>query len=171
MNARVVCDPDGPSGRIVATIGPPDSRAFADLEEIVGFGTIRINLAFAHSGNYQDMRSLVRRIRSRRGDGVCILLDCVGPRVKLGPLPREGVELRPGAELTVTTRDVVATSELLPTVFDELPRAVKEGQPILLAEGRCGWTCCRRTGSRTCAVVSCAAGASSSAASTCRRPS
>ncbi len=136
MNARAVCDPDGPSGRIVATIGPPDSIAFRDLEEIVGWGTIRINLAFAGPHNYEDLRALVRRIRSRRGDAICILLDCVGPRVKLGPLPREGVEFRPGAELTITTRDVPADSGLLPTVFDELPRAVRPGHPILLAEGQ-----------------------------------
>lgn len=136
MDARTLCDPDGPSGRIVATIGAADSVAYPDLEELLGFGTIRINLAFAGPDNYETLRALVRRIRARKGDGICVLLDCVGPRVKLGRLPREGVELVPGWEVVITTREVVATPSLLPSVFAELPAVVHAGYPVLLAEGR-----------------------------------
>ncbi len=136
MKAQPVCDPRGPSGRIVATIGPSDSPAYPDLEEMLGFGTVRINLAFARAETYEELRGLVRRIRSRRGEAVAVLLDCVGPRVKLGPLPREGVDLVPGAEWTLTTRDVPAGPGILPTVLPELPAAVRTGQSILLAEGR-----------------------------------
>jgi pyruvate kinase len=136
LRARTVCDPDGPSARIVATIGGPDSPAYGNLEDIVGFGTIRINLAFASPQNYEEVRKLIRRIRARRGDGVCILLDCVGPRVKLGPLPKAGVLLEEGKELVVTTRDVEATSACVPTVFALLPDVVVSGHPVLLAEGQ-----------------------------------
>jgi len=132
----LVCDPEAPWGRIVATIGPPDSVAYPDLEEILGFGTIRINLAFAGPHSYDRLRTLIRRIRARGGDNICILLDCVGPRVKLGALPRAGVELVEGAELCITTREVEPTAELLPTVFERLPEFVRPGQPILLAEGK-----------------------------------
>jgi pyruvate kinase len=136
MNSRLVCDPNGPSGRIVATIGPPDSPAYADLELMLGFGTIRINLAFAGPHNYDEYAALIRRIRERGGDGICIMLDCVGPRVKLGPLPREGIELVVGEEMTITTREVEAERGLVPTVFDVLPSMVKPGEPVLMAEGR-----------------------------------
>jgi pyruvate kinase len=136
MDASLVSDPQAPGARIVATIGPPGTVAYDDLEELLQYGTIRINLAFATPSNYEDYRQLVRRIRDRGGNRICILLDCVGPRVKLGPLPREGVELREGAELTITTREVDVTETLLPTVFEPLPGFVAPGQPILLAEGR-----------------------------------
>lgn len=137
MHAQAVCDPHGPSGRIVATIGGPDSPAYGDLEELLAFGTIRINLAFVGPDNYEDVRHLIRRIRARRGDHVGILLDCVGPRVKLGALPKAGVNLVEGKELVVTTREgAVANGDTLPTVFAELPRVVQPGHPVLLAEGR-----------------------------------
>ncbi|MBL4843932.1 MAG: hypothetical protein JKY65_00280 [Planctomycetes bacterium] len=136
MEAQLPCDPTAPSARIVATIGPPDSTAYEHLEEILGCGTIRINLAFAGPERYEELRQLVRRIRERGGNKICILLDCVGPRVKLGALPREGVQLREGAEITITTRDVAASEALIPTVFEPLATMVSVGQPILLAEGR-----------------------------------
>jgi len=136
MDARAACDPEGPSGRIVATIGGPDSVAYPDLEEIIGHGTIRLNLAFAGPHNFEELRTLIRRIRARRGDNICILLDCVGPRVKLGPLPKSGIELVPGADITLTTREVAATAAFLPSVFSELPAVARAGMPVLLAEGR-----------------------------------
>jgi len=137
FRARAVCDPDAPTGRIVATIGAPDSPGYADLEDIVGFGTIRLNLAFVEPQTYGDYRRLVRRIRERRGDAIGILLDCVGPRVKLGKLPREGVALREGAEVTLTTREgTEAGPDVLPSALAELARLVRPGQPVVLDEGR-----------------------------------
>lgn len=136
MDARAVCDPTGPSGRIVATIGAPDSVGYPDLEHIVGFGTIRLNLAFAGPHNYDELRGLLRRIRARAGDGICVLLDCVGPRVKLGPLPREGVPLGEGEQVIVTTRDIPTGGGIIATVFDRFAQVVQPGHPVLLAEGR-----------------------------------
>jgi pyruvate kinase len=136
MQTQVVCDPEAPNGRIVATIGPPDSVAYPDLERLLGFGTIRINLSFAGPDNYEQQRALVRRIRAQGGDRICVLLDCVGPRVKLGPLPRAGIELHEGAEITITTREVESGGKLLHTVFELLPRFVQPGDPVLMAEGR-----------------------------------
>ncbi len=34
MEAHLVCDPAAPSARVVATIGPPDSTGYAELEQI-----------------------------------------------------------------------------------------------------------------------------------------
>ena len=68
MNARVVCDPNGPSGRVVATIGPPSSVAHDDLEDMLVFGTIRINLAFAGPHNYDEYRALVNEAAVTAGE-------------------------------------------------------------------------------------------------------
>jgi pyruvate kinase len=124
-----------PSARIVATVGSPGSPAYDHLEDMLGFGTVRINLAYTGPDRYEEHRELIRRMRKRRGDNLCILLDCVGPRAKLGPLPRTGIDLVGGSEVTITTRDVKAEPGILPTVFEALPDLVRPDQPILMAEG------------------------------------
>eukprot|EP00731_Ephydatia_muelleri_P010186 Em0005g772a len=116
--------------KIVATIGERTSPAYDKLEEILGQGTIRINLAFCSKERYQELRDLIRRIRTKGGDKINILLDAVGPRVKLGNLG-SGVNLKEGAEVVITTQDPkkVATEDRIGTVFKELPQFIKPGDP------------------------------------------
>ncbi|KAL5493983.1 hypothetical protein EMCRGX_G015244 [Ephydatia muelleri] len=123
--------------KIVATIGERTSPAYDKLEEILGQGTIRINLAFCSKERYQELRDLIRRIRTKGGDKINILLDAVGPRVKLGNLG-SGVNLKEGAEVVITTQDPkkAATEDRIGTIFKELPQFIKPGDPILLAEGK-----------------------------------
>ena len=116
--------------KIVATIGERTSPAYDKLEEILGQGTIRINLAFCSKERYQELRDLIRRIRTKGGDKINILLDAVGPRVKLGNLG-SGVNLKEGAEVVITTQDPkkAATEDRIGTVFKELPQFIKPGDP------------------------------------------
>ena len=116
--------------KIVATIGERTSPAYDKLEEILGQGTIRINLAFCSKERYQELRDLIRRIRTKGGDKINILLDAVGPRVKLGNLG-SGVNLKEGAEVVITTQDPkkLATEDRIGTIFKELPKFIKPGDP------------------------------------------
>lgn len=116
--------------KIVATIGDATSPAYYKLEEILGQGTIRINLAFCSKERYKELRDLIRRIRTKGGDKINILLDAVGPRVKLGNLG-SGVNLKEGAEVVITTQDPKkpATEDRIGTIFNELPKFIKPGDP------------------------------------------
>lgn len=116
--------------KIVATIGEATSPAYHKLEEILGQGTIRINLAFCSKERYKELRELIRRIRTKGGDKINILLDAVGPRVKLGNLG-SGVNLKEGAEVVITTQDPKkpATEDRIGTIFKELPNFIKPGDP------------------------------------------
>jgi len=50
------------------------------------------------------------------------MLDAVGPRVKLGKLPDEGIELIKDELLIISTnRDQKSTSDLITTIFKTLP--------------------------------------------------
>jgi len=46
------------------------------------------------------MTIYIRRIRTVGGDGICILLDAVGPRVKLGNLG-DGIDLVEGFQFDI----------------------------------------------------------------------
>jgi len=65
---------------------------------------------------------MIRRIRKNAGNRINIMLDAVGPRVKLGKLPDEGIELIKDKHLIISTkRDQISNGDLITTIFKQLP--------------------------------------------------
>lgn len=65
---------------------------------------------------------MIKRVRKNGGNRINIMLDAVGPRVKLGKLPDEGIELIKDKFLIISTkRDQKSTSDLITTIFKTLP--------------------------------------------------
>ena len=132
---ELACDPKETClGRIVGTIGPASQD---NLETIIEYGTIRMNMAFMGEHNYEEVLGRIKRIRDKGGNRINIMLDAVGPRVKLGRLPVEGVLLVEGESLIITTdQTITATPAMVSTIFLPFLQCVKPGHKVLLAEGK-----------------------------------
>lgn len=101
-----------------------------------GMDVARLN--FSH-GTYDQHRSRVEMLRAaakRVGREVAILQDVQGPKIRLGRFEGGSAAVADGQLVTVTTRAVAGTSEILPTPIKSLPKDVKKGDPILLDDGR-----------------------------------
>ncbi len=124
--------------KIVCTIGPAceSEPMLADLIRL-GMDVARLN--FSHGTQEQHARVIerLRRVAGQQGRSICILQDLQGPKMRTGRL-RDGqpVLLEPGRRLTITTRDVAGTAELISTTVHELAREVRPGDRILLSDGR-----------------------------------
>ena len=124
--------------KIICTIGPSSSSepALRSLLE-VGMDIARLN--FSH-GSHQEHASAIRNLRrvaDAAGRTVCILQDLQGPKIRTGALAgHQPVTLEAGATISITTRDLEGTSDLIATTFQDLPREVRPGSPILLSDGR-----------------------------------
>ncbi len=122
--------------KIVATVGPgceSEERLVALMEA----GTDVFRLNFSH-GNQAGKAVLIGRIRDlsrRRQQAVAILGDLQGPKIRVGLLKGGALELVPGREVTITTREVLGEGEIIPTTYKELPRDVREADRILLDDG------------------------------------
>ncbi len=124
--------------KIVATIGPA-SRDARTLESLIEAGADVLRLNFSHGDHAQHLEvlRLAREIGRRRGRALALLQDLSGPKIRTGRVrDPEGIELRDGARVTITTDEsVVGTPELISTTYDPLPRDVKPGDRILLDDG------------------------------------
>ena len=123
--------------KIVCTIGPATSSE-ERLEQLMRAGMNVARLNFSHS-TQQEHGLVIERIRAisaRLGYAVAILQDLQGPKIRTGAL-QDGrpVTLVDGAQLTITTRDVVGDAELISTTYKPLPQDVKVGDRILLDDG------------------------------------
>lgn len=123
--------------KIVATMGP----ATADPEVLsamfaAGLDICRIN--FSH-GNYDAVKENVDHIRSinkKTNSHVGILGDLQGPKLRIGEVQDNAVELVNGAEVIITTNECIGTKDKIYITYRQFPRDVKAGELVLIDDGR-----------------------------------
>src|ERR1700730_9254478 len=92
--------------KIVATIGPA-SREPDTLLRMVEAGMDVARLNYSH-GTLDEHAETIRRVRDAAGQGgrpVAILQDLPGPKLRIGPLREDVIELTPGERLTFSCGD------------------------------------------------------------------
>ncbi|HEV2820667.1 MAG TPA: pyruvate kinase [Solirubrobacteraceae bacterium] len=124
--------------KIVATIGPA-SRERETLVRMVEAGMDVARLNFSH-GSIEEHADTAQRIRDaagRAGRPVAILQDLPGPKLRIGPLVEDHVELGTGDTLTFVCGgpDGAGTKERMSVSYAGLPEALQPGEVMYLADG------------------------------------
>jgi pyruvate kinase len=124
--------------KIVCTIGPA-----SDTEEMMrelmlrGMNVARLNFSHGSHEDHARVISRLRKVARELGRTIGILQDLQGPKIRTGRLKdRLAITLRTGQTITITSRDVMGTAEIISTTYQDLARDVKPGEQILLSDGR-----------------------------------
>ncbi len=126
-----------PRAKIVCTLGPASSSP-EKIGELIdaGMNVARLNCSHGSHEDHARMLQIVRSEADKRGKAVAALLDLQGPKIRTGRFTNGSVELRPGAEFTITIDPTVMGDEKrVSTTYSMLPRDVKPGDQILLDDG------------------------------------
>lgn len=123
--------------KIVATMGPATAnpQVLADMFE-AGLDICRIN--FSH-GNYDAVEENIRHIRAvnqQANRHVGILGDLQGPKLRIGEVENNGVELAEGATLIITTKECIGTKDRVYITYPQFPQDVKAGELVLIDDGK-----------------------------------
>jgi pyruvate kinase len=122
--------------RIVATIGPASESPHI-MEQMLRAGMDVARLNFSH-GDFAYHARLIARLRVAAravGRRLAILADLPGPKMRIGELATEPLELKPGDLFTLTTREVMGDSRRASVTFTPLPQAVKTKDTLFLNDG------------------------------------
>lgn len=122
--------------RIVATIGPA-SESPEMLARLMRAGMNVARLNFSH-GDFSDHAERIARIgEAERAVGcpVAIMADLPGPKMRVGQIDPEPVDLRPGQPFCLTVDDVVGNANRVSVTFERLPLVVKPGDRLFLNDG------------------------------------
>ncbi|TMI33523.1 pyruvate kinase, partial [Candidatus Bathyarchaeota archaeon] len=94
----------------------------------------RIN--FSHGTYDQHVLTIktIRQVSERLHRPVAILQDLPGPKLRVGKLATEPLHLQRFDKISLTTKPTNAKSKI-PIAYPELPKAVKKGDTIFLADG------------------------------------
>ena len=122
--------------KIVATIGPA-SESPDVLARLIRAGLDVARLNFSH-GSLEKHAEVIQRIReAARASGrrVAIMADLPGPKLRLGKIDPEPIQLVAGEHFTLTSEDIVGNAQRASMTFPQLPRVVKSGNRIFLNDG------------------------------------
>ncbi|HTB31396.1 MAG TPA: pyruvate kinase, partial [Bacteroidia bacterium] len=127
----------GNKTKIVATIGPASTSKEVLREMILsGMNICRIN--FSH-GNYDTVSETILNLRELNVEMetyVGVLADLQGPKLRIGEVKDNGVELIPGKQVTITTVKEISTAERIFITYPEFPKDVIVGENVLIDDGK-----------------------------------
>jgi pyruvate kinase len=124
--------------KIVATIGPA-SRDLDTMMRMIEAGMDVARLNYSH-GTLDEHAETVRRLRDaagRVGRPVAILQDLPGPKLRIGPLREDVVELKPGELLTfsVDGEEQPGDAKRMSVSWEGMADALEKGAVLYLADG------------------------------------
>ena len=122
--------------KIVCTIGPAtDSPEMMEALLRAGMNIARLN--FSH-GDFSSHGEIIKRLRAasqKTGHRLAIMADLPGPKMRIGELKEEPIELQNGDQFILTTEDITGDHQRVSVTFKELPGIVKAGDKLFLNDG------------------------------------
>src|SRR5438270_8787181 len=123
--------------KIVATIGPAsrDPDTLARMIE-AGLDVARLNFAHGSREIHEENAQRIRSAAGMAGRQVAILQDLPGPKIRIGRVRDDVVELKPGDKLVLACgSDEPGDEERLSVTWAGLPESVDRDDVIYLADG------------------------------------
>src|SRR5947207_3730282 len=122
--------------KIVATIGPA-SESPEMLERLLraGLNIARLNFSHGDLTSHAERIACIRAAEKTTGRRVAIMADLPGPKMRVGKIEPEPIQLRPGESFTLTSEEVVGNQHRVSMSFARLPKVVKPGDRLFLNDG------------------------------------
>lgn len=122
-------------------MGPATATA-EKVSELVnsGMNVARLNFSHGSHADHQQVRDLVRHAAKESGRAVGILADLQGPKIRLGTFAAGPVEWRTGDTVRITVEDIQGTHDRVSTTYKGLAADAKQGDRLLVDDGKVGLT-------------------------------
>lgn len=109
-----------------------------------GMNVARLNFSHGTHESHGQAVKMIREASSRSGLPVAILQDLQGPRIRVGEIPGDGIELHPAQAVRLVPDDQAASGKDsgtsgavdLPVPFSSLASDVRPGHRVLIDDGR-----------------------------------
>ena len=123
--------------KILATIGPATNSAEM-IEKVIMAGVNGCRMNCSHGSNEERDQQIkwVRRAAEKKGRSVAILQDLQGPKIRLGDIKDNHLDLKQGDEVILDAREFEHDGGLTLPVQFNLAEKVKVGEPLYLFDGK-----------------------------------
>src|SRR5690554_5028120 len=123
--------------KIVATLGPASAKKEILTSLIAkGVDVCRLNFSHGSQEDHLEVINTIREINSEYNTSIGILADLQGPKIRIGKMKEGGAVLLNGAEVEITTHELVGDENQIYITYQEFPKDVNENEIILLDDGK-----------------------------------
>jgi len=123
--------------KIIATIGPATASKEV-LHEMIEEGVDVFRLNFSHSSRaeHQIVIDVINDLNYELGTNIAILADLQGPKLRIGEVENNSIELIEGETVRLVSEQCVGNKDKLYMSYAELSKDVKIGDAILIDDGK-----------------------------------
>ena len=123
--------------KIVATVGPA-CDTYDKLLALVKAGVNVFRLNFSHGAHEDKTRIIehIRKINSTEPYNISILGDLQGPKLRVGEIENNELDIKPGDILTFTNEKIVGNINRIYVSYPNLHADVKIGNMIMIDDGK-----------------------------------
>ncbi|MBK6545548.1 MAG: pyruvate kinase [Saprospiraceae bacterium] len=123
--------------KIIATVGPACS-SYQNLLALAQEGVAIFRINFSH-GTYDDHAAVIHsilQINEKHDAHLGILCDLQGPKLRIGLIENNQLEVFPGDILTFVNESCIGTKDKIYMSYENFAEDVKPGESILIDDGK-----------------------------------
>jgi pyruvate kinase len=123
--------------KIIATLGPASST-----KEIIhnmmteGVDVFRLNFSHSTQAEHLKLIHIIQDLNLEFETNVSILADLQGPKLRIGEIENNLIQLEEGDSITFVTKKCVGTKNAIYMSYQEFPQDVEVGEAILIDDGK-----------------------------------
>lgn len=137
MDKKAAAEHTAKRTKIVATLGPASDN-YDSMVSLVKAGVNVFRLNFSH-GSHENKAAIIENIRKINKNlpyNVAILADLQGPKLRVGEIENNALEIKPGDKLTFTNTKCVGNMERIYVSYTGLHNDVVPGNIIMIDDGK-----------------------------------
>ncbi|MGQ1947551.1 pyruvate kinase [Geofilum sp. OHC36d9] len=123
--------------KIIATLGPATStKQVISRLMTEGVDVFRINFSHSSQDEYLRLINLIKELNHELEMHVAIMADLQGPKLRVGVIENNLIELAEGDVITFVTEECVGQKDHIYMSYQEFPNDVNAGEVILIDDGK-----------------------------------
>jgi len=123
--------------KIIATLGPASSSKDV-LRKMIheGVDIFRLNFSYSRQEEHLKLINLIKELNLELGSNISILADLQGPKLRIGEIENNLINLMEGDIITFVTENCVGNKDHIYMSYQEFPQNVNSGEIILIDDGK-----------------------------------
>ncbi len=123
--------------KIIATVGPA-TNTYEKLLKLVeaGVNVFRLNFSHGTHDQHKEVIHNIRKINDSFPFNIAVLADLQGPKLRVGEIQDNALELKEDEEIYFSNEKVVGTHENIYISYPDFHNDVRVGETIMLDDGK-----------------------------------
>ena len=123
--------------KVIATLGPASNSKEVILQMInAGVNVFRLNFSHSTQDEHLKLINIIKDLNLELGTNVSILADLQGPKLRVGEIENDLLNLEEGDIISFVTEKCSGTKDHLYISYQEFPKDVNPGETILIDDGK-----------------------------------